>query len=169
MWILSVARRVICFCFNRPAIWWFNLYLLVAGILIFSLEGRIKFTISFWATVWVTKIYWVSQAQHLKRLLIPCFSVSSHPPNLPSISMTVTDWIPCDFQEGNGLPLSLCALSLYLLLFLLAWLFHVVFFPLLHILSLLWNKLTEGGEALSPFHMIFNWLSNKSLNYNMSS
>lgn len=51
MWILSVARRVICYCSNPPAIQWFNLYLFVAGILISSLEGRIKFTINFLATV----------------------------------------------------------------------------------------------------------------------
>lgn len=146
MWILSVAWRVICFCFNRPAIWWFNLYLLIAGILIFSLEGRIKFTINFWATVWVTTIYWVSQAQHLKRLLILYSSISSHAPNLPSISKAVTDWKLCHFQEGSELRFSLCHLSQYLLLFLLASLFQVAFFLSLCIFSLLWNKLIDGGE-----------------------
>lgn len=54
------------------------------------------------------------------------------------------------------------------------WLSHVVSFPLLHIFSLLWNKLAEGGEDCLTsfwydFPCDFHGCQVKSLNYNMSS
>lgn len=130
-----VAQRVICLCSNRVAIQWFNLCLLIDGILIFSLQGGIKLQIKFLATVHVPTVHGVQQAQHLQRLLRPVFL------SLLSLAQSALHPSDCLFRVRECL-LPLCYLSLHLLSFLPACFFQVLSFDSLCSFSLSGNKLT---------------------------
>lgn len=133
---------------------------LVAGVLIFSLEGRITVVISFLVTVGVSlsiEFPGPVLSEALNPIFLNLLSSSKSAFHLHDNDTVATLF---HFQEGSEPSPSLW--TFLSICYYFCWpvcLFQAMSSPLLHIFSLLRNKLFEGGEeCLTSFwHVFLTW------------